>query len=151
MDTALFGLMAGIMLAFIYPPALEINNALFGIMLVFAYAFIEPVMLSTWGTTPGKALLNIRLRKADGSKPSYGAALSRAFSVWAGGLGLGIPLIAFFTQLNAYNKLNKDGITSWDKDGGFCISHRTVGTWRVLAVVAFSIGFLFLISLGNMK
>ena len=66
----LFGVLSGIMTAFIHEPLLEIPDALFGIILSFVYVFVEPVPLSSWGTTPGKTLLNIRLRKADSSKPS---------------------------------------------------------------------------------
>lgn len=150
-DEALFGIMSGIVLAMIHPPALELNGALLGVMFSFVYAFVEPGMLCSWGTTPGKALLNIRLRKADESLPSYGDALSRAFNVWTRGMGLGIPIVAFFTQLNAYSKLSKDGITSWDKEGGFRISHKKVGAGRVIAIIALLIGFVFLISLGEMQ
>ena len=66
-------------------------------------------------------------------------------------MGLGIPIVAFFTQLNAYSKLSKDGITSWDKEGGFRISHKKVGAGRVIAIIALLIGFVFLISLGEMQ
>ncbi|MDA0578240.1 MAG: RDD family protein [Verrucomicrobia bacterium] len=151
MDLVIVGLMIGIVLDFIYSAALEIDDVLLGVIVAFLYAFVEPIMLSTWGTTPGKALLKIRLRKADGSTPGYGDALSRAFSVWARGLGLGIPIIAFITHLNAYNTLKKNGITSWDKDGGFRISHEKIGAGRVLAFIALSVGFLILISFGNMQ
>ena len=147
----LFAVLVGFILGFVYPHALEINDSLFGIILVFAYVFVEPCMLSSWGTTPGKALLNIRLRKHDGTKPNYAQALSRAFNVWVRGLGLGIPIVALFTHINAYKRLTKDGITSWDKDGGFQVAHKIVGAGRVIAAIAILVGFVFLVALGEME
>jgi hypothetical protein len=148
-DGILFVLLAGIALALIYPAALKMNDALLSIIILFAYVFVEPCMLSSWGTTPGKALLNIRLRKSNGTKPNFSEALSRAFNVWIRGLGLGIPIVALFTQINAYKRLTKDGMTSWDKDGGFKINHKLIGAGRVIAAIAIFVGFCFLIALGG--
>lgn len=150
-DVILFALLAGMVLGFIYEPALEMNDTLLGILLVFVYVFVEPCILSSWGTTPGKALLKVRLRKSNGKKPNYREALSRSFNVWIRALGLGIPIIAIFTQIYAYKRLTKAGITSWDRDGDFRISHQVIGTGRVVAAIAIFISFVFLIALGKMK
>ena len=149
-DFLLFSFFAGIILAIVYPAALGMNSGLLGIIVVFVYVFVEPCMLSTWGTTPGKALLNIRLRRQDGTKLNYAEALSRALSVWIRGLGLGIPIVALFTQVNAYGKLTKDGITSWDQNGGFCIAHKFIGAGRIAVIIAIFIGFAFFMVLGEM-
>jgi hypothetical protein len=146
-DVMLFAILAGVLLAFIDPAALEINDKVLGTLFIFLYVFIEPCMLSSWGTTPGKALLNIRLRKSDGTKLNFSEALARAFNVWIRGWGLGLPIVALFTQIIAYNRLTKEGITSWDKDGGFRIDHKLVGAGRVIAVIVLFVGFFFLIAL----
>ena len=51
--------------------------------------FVEPLLLSTLGTTPGKAILGLALRHEDGSRLSYGEGLARTFGVFAGGYGYG--------------------------------------------------------------
>jgi uncharacterized RDD family membrane protein YckC len=150
-DVMLFAFLAGSVLGVVYPSALEISDALLGIVFVFAYVFVEPCMLSSWGTTPGKALLNVRLRKLDGTKPGYSDALSRAFNVWIRGLALGIPIIDLFTLISAYLRLSRHGLTSWDKDGNFRVSHKVVGAGRVLAVIAIFAGFCFLIAIGDQE
>ncbi len=76
---------SGFVIAIVSPSGLEMHPALFGVIILFAYIFIEAAMLSSWGATPGKALLRIRLRKDDGSKLSYGEALKRSFKVWQKG------------------------------------------------------------------
>jgi len=148
-DFFLFALLAGIVLAFVYAPALEIPDALFGVILLFAYVFVEAAMLAAWGTTPGKVILNIRLRNGDGSKLSYADALSRAFNVWFRGEGIGIPIVALFTQISAYNRLMKQGLTSWDEEGSFKVTHRTIGAWRTIVVVLIMLGMFILMAIGS--
>ena len=68
MDIFLFADLFGTALAIVYPPFLEIPEALSGLVLLFPYVFVESAMLAGWGTTPGKAILRVRLRKATGDK-----------------------------------------------------------------------------------
>jgi uncharacterized RDD family membrane protein YckC len=149
LDFFLFCFLAGIVLAFVDAPALDMPDALFGIVLLFAYVFVEPAMLAGWGTTPGKALLKVRLRNSDGNKLSYAQALSRAFKVCFRGEGLGIPIIALFTHIHAYNRLTKQGVTSWDEDEDFKVSHQTIGAWRTIVAVVIMLGMFFLMAIGN--
>jgi len=147
LDFSLFCLLASIVLAFVYAPALDMPDALFGIVLLFAYVFVEPAMLAGWGTTPGKALLKVRLRNSDGTKLSYADALRRAFQVCVRGEGLGIPIVALFTQIHAYNRLTKQGVTSWDEDEDFKVSHQTIGVWRTVVAVVTMLGMFFLMAI----
>ncbi|CAK6688863.1 RDD family protein [Synechococcus sp. BA-124 BA4] len=143
-DYLLFGGLTGIILAFTFPAPSKIQDVLLGMIAAFVFVFVEPWMLSTWGTTPGKALFNVRLRKNDGTKPNYAEALSRAFNVWVRGEGLGIPIVLLFMRTKAYNKLTKEGITSWDREGGFTVAHKNIGAGRIIAAVALFIGFFIL-------
>jgi RDD family/GYF domain 2 len=145
MDIMIFSFMLGISAALIYEPLLDIPDTVFGIMLLFLYVFAEAAMLASLGTTPGKAMLSVRLRDANGDKLSYGSALKRSFDVWARGLGLGLGIISIITQINAYNHLTNEGITSWDRTGDYTVQHRSISIWRILLV-----SFLVLCSLGIM-
>ncbi len=144
LDFLLFSLVFGIMLGLIYPQFLEMPDTLVGVILLAAYTFVEPVMLSTFGTTPLKALLNIRVRNADGSRLSYPKALARNLKIWIKGEGLGIPLLSLFTLISSYNHLTNHGITTWDREGSFEVKHRNVEWWRWLLAIAFIIGFVAL-------
>lgn len=143
-DYLLFGGLAGIILAFIFPAPSKMQDVLRGMIAAFVFVFVEPCMLSTWGTTPGKALFNVRLRKNDGTKPNYAEALSRAFNVWVRGEGFGIPLVVLFMRTKAYNKLTKEGITSWDREGGFTVAHKNIGAGRIIVAVMLFIGLFIL-------
>jgi len=150
-DFFLLSFLVGIVLALIYPSALNIPDIALAIMLISVYFFVEPIMLCSWGTTPGRALFKIRLRRQNGRKLSYLEALSRSVSVWIKGFGLGIPLVSLFTLLNSYNRLTKDGITSWDRDGSFSVSHQVIGPLRTIVIVLLFLLFLILIVVGNMQ
>ncbi|MBD2078050.1 RDD family protein [Phormidium sp. FACHB-592] len=139
-DFFLFSFLVGIVLELIYPSALNIPAL--DILLIFVYVFVEPTMLCSWGTTPGKALFKIRLRRQNETKLNYLQALSRSFSVWIKGLGLGVPFISLFTLLNSYNCLTNEGITSWDRDGGFSVSHQIISLLRTILIVLLFLLFL---------
>ena len=148
-DFILFCVIAGLVLGIVYPPALDIPDALFGIIFLFLYNFIEPAMFAAWGTTPGKALLNVKVRNGDGSMLTFSDALSRVFKVWFRGEGLGIPIVALFTQITAYNKLTKQGATSWDQDGNYTVNHQYIQVWRGVLAVLLLVGFIFLAAIGQ--
>lgn len=148
-DFLIFSLLTGFVIALVHPEFLEMSDALVGMVLLVFYNLYEPVLLSLIGTTPMKALLNVRVRNREGNKLTFPEALVRMLKVWLRGLGLGIPLISLFTHITAYNRLKNQGITSWDQDGGFVISHRDVPWWRWLVLISIIVGFVGLIVLGS--
>lgn len=147
-DMFMFAIIFGIFLGLTFPQVMEIGNMALGIIITFVYLFVEPLMLSLFGTTPGKALLNIHLRRVDGGLLTYREALSRMFNVWLRGLGLGIPLVVIVMNIISYTKLTNEGITSWDKAGGFRVSHREVGALRVVGMVALFFVYGMVMTLG---
>ena len=125
------------------------GDQLFGLAVIFAWVFIEAFFLSTAGTTPGKWLFKIRIVPPHGSSLDYSTALSRSFKVWWRGLGIGFPLASLITLIVAHGKLTKNGVTTWDRDDGFTITHERIGALRVMVAVVFFTGFLLLIVVGN--
>lgn len=148
-DMFLFSMFAGFILGIVYESASKLNDYALGFIFTFGYIFVEPIMLSTWGTTPGKALLNVRLRGQDGDKLSYSDGMNRAFQVWLKGLGAGIPIVALFTQVAAYNRLRNEGKTTWDRDGHFLYSHQDISPVRIMGTVLVFVGFAVLFVLGK--
>ncbi|MBL6691807.1 MAG: RDD family protein [Pseudomonadales bacterium] len=149
-DIYIFSLIVGVFLGLTYPEALETSNdLLLGVVFMFVWVFVESILLTVAGTTPGKALLKVKLIKPDGNEIRFNEALSRSFRVWWRGMGVGIPLVALFTMTNAYNNLKINGVSSWDKDGAFFVSHEKIGWVRVLVAIVFFIMFLGLIVLGS--
>jgi hypothetical protein len=113
----------------------EVDEILQSIIILFSYIFIEPVLLHIFGTTPGKQLFNISLKKVNGKALRFKDTLNRSFNLWLVGLGGGLPVISAITQILAFSGLSKEGTTYWDKRGGFIVEHRFVGAVRISIVI----------------
>jgi len=135
-DIMVVSVLARIVIGITLPGVAKAPDRVLGILFLLGHVFAEPFALSNWGTTPGRALLGISLRNHNDSRLSYHEALGRAFKVWFRGLGLGIPVVSFITQIHAYDRLTRYGITSWDEEGPFVVSHETIEPWRVFVAVA---------------
>jgi len=138
-DIALICIIVGIPIGAVLPD--ELNNRLVDQLIQFLaltlWIPIEAALIATFGCTPGKALLRVRVNNKNGSNLSFGQALSRSFGVWWQGLGTGlIPFVTLVALLVARNRLSKNGVTTWDRDGRFTVNHRRVGIVRTLIAIA---------------
>ena len=107
---------------------------------------IEPLLLSTWGTTPGKWLLGLELRDHAGRKLSYMEGLQRTWGVLWRGYGLEIPFYSLYRLYKSYRACaDREGM-SYDREQGFQYYSIVPGQWwyrRASAAVAL-IAFLVL-------
>ena len=62
---------------------------------------LEPLLLSTWGYTPGKWIFGLQVKDPYGKKLGWTAAMSRTWLVFAKGEGYGIPFITFTATIRA--------------------------------------------------
>jgi uncharacterized RDD family membrane protein YckC len=138
LDVTLFTLPVNLLIALFFPNAFIARGSehILGVVLLFSWAFVEAGLLSTFGTTPGKALLNVRLESASGYGLTYSDALSRSIKVWWRGLGTGFTIVSFVTAIVAYYNLTHNFRTSWDAEGGFIVQHGRVGPVRILSAMA---------------
>ncbi|MHB1351421.1 MAG: RDD family protein [Desulfobulbaceae bacterium] len=125
------------------------NPIIAGFIIYFMLLPVEATFLATMGTTPGKWLFGIRVLRDDGTRLFFGDALHRAFLVWVQGVGLGIPLVSFITQLYAYRRLTATGTTLWDKSANSIVTHQRWGVIRSLMCVVVVVAVLFLLSILN--
>lgn len=102
---------------------------------IFVWIFIESFLLSTWGSTPGKWLLKVHLKKKSVGKPSYLEAIHRSFAVWWLGMGAGIFPITAITMIVANVKLSNLGQTTWDRMYGYEVEHEKLGAGRIILVI----------------
>ncbi len=150
-DISVFGFIFGVVSVLLLPLRMSERwqELLFGMLVLFVWTFVEPVLLSSFGTTPGKWLLRIRLTTTDGQDLSYARALSRSLKVWWRGMGIGFPFVALFTMSLAAGRLRKNGITSWDKEGAFSVKHERVGWLRAIGMALVMLVFFVLQAIGN--
>jgi len=136
-DYNLFTIFVALVLLVVAPRLLIIPEFFLGMLIIFIWVFVEAALLSTWGTTPGKWLLKTTVRDNAGNKPAFSRAFSRSASVWLRGLGMGLPIISLITLAVAHKKLLRDGITVWDREGGFVVSHEKIGAVRTTVALLF--------------
>lgn len=109
-----------------------------------AWVPIEAVLLWTWGSTPGKWLLGIRLKKEHAKKLDFETSIRRSFAVWFKGIGMGIPIVNFFCLISAYHRLRLFKTTSWDAQEKTAVEHRPIAQWRFyLAAILAIIGLIY--------
>jgi len=142
-DYMLFGFVFAVVAAVLMPSLLNMPDIIMSIIVIFIWIFIEAIMLSAWGTTPGKWFFGTAVKKSNSKNLTFANALTRGFSVWLKGLGAGIPLISLITVLTAYTKLKKERITTWDSDGSFVVSHKNIGFIKIIIIILIFIGFFY--------
>ena len=98
---------------------------------------LEVLLLSTWGTTPGKWLLRVTVQSQDGHKPSFRIALFRSFLVLIFGMGGGLLYANTVMLLVCYTLLKQKKRLWYDQQVGFSVTHQPIERWRsVTAIVA---------------
>lgn len=121
----------------------RLQELVLGFVMLAAFIPVEALLIARTGSTPGKALLRTRVEAADGSLPTYRAALMRSAQVWL--LGMGAGLVTLITCLLGYQRLRRDGAAPWDRGNGLVVRHARIGPLRGTLVAAGVLGFIALL------
>ena len=100
---------------------------------------LEPILLCTWGYTPGKRLLRLKVRREDGSKLDLERAVIRTAWILLRGFALNVPFLNLLCLGTCYDKCVKDQVMPWDQELRYTV--RPAGKKRVAAYVAISLLF----------
>lgn len=106
---------------------------------------IEPLLLCTWGTTPGKLIFGLILRSKSGDKLSYSEALSRTFGVFGNGYGYGIPFYNLVRMYKCYKGSQNGEIMNWDYD---CDTDYYIKDLKAVRIVVYIAADIFLIAIA---
>lgn len=113
-------------------------------ILICLWIIPETFFMATFGTTPSKFIFNIKVRNSSGRILGFGESFSRSMGATIKGLAAGIPLVYLITMAMAYDKLEKNGITTWDSEGHFKVYHGKIGIIRAGAILVLVCIYLFL-------
>lgn len=108
--------------------------------LLLLYVPLESWLLSTFGTTPGRSLLRIQVRRLDGGVLTFRQALSRSFQVFLKGLALGLPVVYFLAMAWWRLRLLHKGVTPWDETCETRVEHGEPEVWRYLVLTGIILG-----------
>ena len=149
-DMSIVSFIVGFLLAYFNILHMDKIKSDFVITIVSAFFWIpaEAFCLTRWGTTPGRKLMKIKITHQSG-KIDFANAVTRSFQVLFRGFGLAIPFISFICQIIAYLDLNKNKITSWDKELGFSVTHERLGMERIILILLVLAVVFYLIYLAQ--
>jgi len=126
-------------LAFLSPP-FQIwfqdprNGSIVGIATLLVTPVIEAAFASSFGNSPGKALMGVRVHSLDSKALTFSALLIRNFRVaW---FGMGAFVFSLFTCIYQYRRLKLDGRTPYDT-GRYLLETSHVSAVRYLAAICF--------------
>ena len=103
--------------------------------LTWAVQFVlEPLLLSTWGYTPGKWVLGLTVRNAEGGKLSFSQAAARLAGVFCRGEGYGIPLYNLYRNYKCYRACDAGEPLPWEEEQAYTI--RDLRALRCLGLAA---------------
>lgn len=114
----------------------------------FAWHLLEGILLAKFGTTPGKALLQLQLRRPDGAKLELGVSILRGIFVWILGMGMGVWILPMVGNVLGFIRMHSRGITVWDEQLKVEVHQRPLDQMRkplvlvMLVTVTMIWGFL---------
>ena len=90
------------------------------------FLLAEPLMLSRFGTTPGKFLVGLRVTAETGAQLTRGEALHRTWTVLKKGCGFNLPVYWIIRMYNSYRAC-KDGETlDWEQETLLWLNDRYI-------------------------
>lgn len=89
----------------------------------------EPLLLSTWGTTPGKWLMGLELRNQYGRKLSFSQAFQRTWGVLGTGYGYTLPIYTYCRMYQCWKTCREDKPLPYDWEEGNLYYSRTGERW----------------------
>ena len=104
-------LVAGLCLLGYNPTRAALAISFAGVVLL---GVLEPLSLHLWGTTPGKALLGMRLAGMDGKNLPYSEGVTRYLMMLWMGLGFYIPILSLVMILRSAWRCWKEEPQPWD-------------------------------------
>lgn len=142
-DITVVSIFVGLLVGILIPHGLDWE--LFSIFIrIISAILLEAFLLSTWGMTLGKSLLQVYVRDTQGRKLNFSQAIKRCISAWTWGLGFGIPVVSLILAYMSYERIQETGVARWDIEADSLVSHKRIGFPRIAAVVALFTGLIWL-------
>ena len=124
-------------------PSTESGAAWMGaanIIAIIMMVLVEPLLLSTWGTTPGKWLLGLSVRSNTGQKLTYGEGFYRTVQALWGGAGFFIPIFELVQGYKRYYDCVESKTLPWEWDSE--LQAKDEKNWRIAAMTGSAIAVL---------
>lgn len=118
------------------PPDSVVGKLVSGYVNLVLMLVLEPLLLSTWGTTPGKAIFGLEVRDENGAKLTYRRALDRIWVLFEKGMGYGIPFYDLYRNYKSFRACSNGETLPWDAEQRLSYTIRDTRTRRAVGYVA---------------
>lgn len=152
-DLAIFTLLISIFGYLLFPNVFWNRNIIIlGIVITFLSFIVDGTVRYLFGNTPGKALLNTKIVKEDGTKIELSKSIERSTNVWLFAFAAGLPLISFFTQYYAFKSARKNnGKGFWDNYTKTKVVHGSISKLNAVFFIFMLISLYSALSLSSME
>ncbi len=103
----------------------------YAVVRILVWGLAELILLPTFGATPGRWLLGLRVEAKAGGRASLGAAAIRTPLLAIFGLGLWLPLFPLVGMLAGIIQLDNFRTTLWDRLAGTTVIGPPAPFWRL--------------------
>ena len=108
---------------------------------VLLMALLEPLLLRLFGTTPGKALMGLRLTGADGRKLRWADGFFRYLEMLWSGLGFYLPIFNPIQMYRSFERCRREETQPWDRETIYTEStFRFRNAAAIVLALALSVG-----------
>lgn len=119
------------------------SDVLIGVAIYPLVLLVEGLFYGVTGTTPGKALLGIKVLNPWGDRPTFAEYLKRLVGVYRQGMGLGVPIVTLCTMLWQSVRLGKGKPATYD-EGSFSVVAPKLSWARAAAATVVVLCLFFL-------
>ena len=153
LDHAFGGLILSVILSLVFRVNMQniggFGEWLLGYVEWLIWLPLEALLLSRWGTTPGKWIMGIRVEHEDGRKLTFGEAIDRTWQVFVTGMGALIPIYNIYRLWKSY-KAVRDGDDDeleweWNTNSVLVIKERDCPGWRPAVYAGACAALIFLL------
>ncbi|HSR69482.1 MAG TPA: RDD family protein [Acidobacteriota bacterium] len=134
-DLTMGGIFVGFAMGLTMPPWVFDSRILSGLIFLLIWIVVEGAMLSTLGWTPGKWLLNVRVRDRSGDKVGFGTGMRRTGWAMVMGMAAGFHILALAALIWSYFSYKEHGDTRWDRGLELDVEHREIPAWKVVLYI----------------
>ncbi len=135
LDASLYGLFLVALMALVFRVDLTQWGGFAGLfILIFStllMLFVEPLLLSRFGSTPGKWIFGLTLRLKNGKKLDYGEALSRTWGIIFRGYGFQLPIFDLVRLVISYQRCTDGEALPWDEGRPHSYTLRDEKAYRI--------------------
>ena len=152
-DSVIFGLIVtGIAAAFGFSAdELPSERAIvaFQVLTTLAWFIIDAALITSFGTTPGKAIAGLWVTDEEGNLPTNGRSLIRSLLVFVFGWGFGMPLLTLLSLVVSQVRMKQVGNTLWDERAKTVVRGKPISQGRmslllIIPLVAVAISTYFM-------